>query len=39
MRDIALGQPDWPERPTQFGNAFHNQFELPVLFYVLTILA
>lgn len=37
--DIALRQPKWPERTTQFSNAFSNQFELPVLFYVLTILA
>lgn len=36
--DIALRQPNWPERPTQFANAYLNQFELPVLFYVLTIL-
>lgn len=33
--DVALGQPNWPERTTQFGNAFKNQLELPVLFYVL----
>jgi hypothetical protein len=39
MRDIALGQPAWPERPTQIANAFHNQFQLPVLFYVLVLLA
>lgn len=39
MRDIALGQPAWPERETQFGNAYRNQFELPVLFYVLVVLA
>jgi hypothetical protein len=39
MRDIALGQPAWPERPTQIANAFHNQLELPLLFYVLVILA
>src|SRR3954469_13106080 len=37
--DIALRQPNWPQRPTQLGNAFLNQFELPVLFYVLTLLA
>ncbi len=37
-QDIALRQPKWPQRTTQFGNAFANQFELPVLFYVLTIL-
>src|SRR5437660_9995712 len=36
--DIALREPNWPRRPTQFAYAFGNQFELPVLFYVLTIL-
>ncbi|MGC1093474.1 MAG: MAPEG family protein [Pseudolabrys sp.] len=36
---IALREPNWPVRATQFGYAFANQFELPVLFYVLTILA
>jgi hypothetical protein len=38
-RDIALREPNWPSRATQVANAFHNQLELPVLFYVLTILA
>ena len=38
-RDIALREPSWPARATQIANAFHNQLELPVLFYVLTILA
>ena len=38
-RDIALRQPNWPMRETQIANAYHNQLELPVLFYVLTILA
>jgi hypothetical protein len=38
-RDIALREPNWPPRVTQIANAFHNQLELPVLFYVLTILA
>ena len=37
--DIALREPRWPQRTTQAANAFSNQFELPVLFYVLTILA
>jgi hypothetical protein len=37
--DIALREPNWPKRTTQIANAFSNQFELPVLFYVLTILA
>ena len=36
---IALREPNWPQRSMQFANAFANQFELPVLFYVLTILS
>jgi hypothetical protein len=39
LRDIALRQPNWPVRATQIGNCFANQFELPVLFYVLIALA
>ena len=37
--DIALREPNWPRQATQVANAYANQFELPVLFYVLTILA
>jgi hypothetical protein len=37
--DIALREPNWPKRSQQFAYAFSNQFELPVLFYVLTILS
>ena len=39
FEQIALREPNWPQRATQFANAFANQFELPVLFYVLTILS
>jgi hypothetical protein len=39
FKDIALGQPNWPTRTTQIGNCFANQFELPVLFYILIALA
>ena len=39
LRDIALGQPNWPTRATQIGNCFKNQFELPLLFYALVALA
>src|SRR5262245_43500392 len=39
MRDIALRQPGWNEHTTKVGNAFHSQLELPVLFYVLVVLA
>lgn len=38
-QDIALREPRWPQRTTQVAYSFSNQFELPVLFYVLTILA
>lgn len=37
--DIALGQRVWPEGPAKLANSFDNQFQLPILFYVLTILA
>jgi hypothetical protein len=39
IRDIALGQQNWPVRATQIGNCYRNQFELPVLFYALIALA
>lgn len=38
FQDIALREPNWPVAATKFANSFANQFELPVLFYVLTIL-
>jgi hypothetical protein len=38
FKDIALREQNWPVRATQFANAYLNQFELPVLFYVLTVL-
>jgi hypothetical protein len=39
VKDIALGQSNWPPRVQQISNCYHNQFQLPVLFYVLTVLA
>ena len=39
VRDIVLGQPNWPARATQIGNCFKNQFELPILFYILIAIA
>jgi hypothetical protein len=39
FKDIALGQQNWPARATQIGNCFGNQFELPLLFYILIALA
>jgi hypothetical protein len=38
-REIALREPNWPQHLMQLQNAFLNQFEMPVLFYLLTILA
>ena len=37
--NIALREPNWSKHTLQVANSFSNQFELPVLFYVLTILA
>ena len=37
--EIALREPNWPPRALQAAYSYSNQFELPLLFYVLTILA
>ena len=37
--EVSLREPNWPKRSLQVGYSFINQFEMPVLFYVLTILA
>jgi hypothetical protein len=39
MKDVALGEPNWPARAAQIGNCFSNQFEMPVLFYILIAIA
>ena len=36
--DIALREPNWPQRTTQIGYAYANTLELPILFYVLVAL-
>ena len=38
-QDIALRELNWPARVAQIGNAYQNQFEVPVLFYLLTVLS
>ena len=38
MGQIALGNDAWPERVKQISNSFHNQLELPNLFYALVAL-
>jgi len=37
--DIALDHSRWPARPRKFANCYVNQFELPVIFYVLCLMA
>jgi hypothetical protein len=39
VHDVDLRQPNWPRSVQQINNSYTSQFELPVLFYVLTILA
>lgn len=39
VHSVALREPNWPARITQIGNAYHNQLETPLLFYVLILLA
>lgn len=39
MRDIAVDRGGWPEREHKVSNAFDNQFQLPILFYVACLLA
>jgi hypothetical protein len=36
---VRLREPHWPGRVLQISNAYHNQLELPVLFYVAMLLA
>lgn len=39
MGDVALGERNWPKRLLQIQNSYHSQFEVPVLFYLLVVLA
>ncbi len=39
IRDIALGQSAWPTRAQQISNNYDSQFQIPLLFYVVIILA
>ena len=38
-RDVVSGKPNWPARAAQIGDCYSNQFELPLLFYVLVAIA
>ena len=37
--DIALDSSKWPDSARKCANSYSNQFELPVLFYVLCLIA
>jgi hypothetical protein len=39
ISQVSLGQQAWPAKATQVANSYNNQFELPVLFFVLIALA
>jgi hypothetical protein len=39
VKDVALGERNWPTRTQQIANSYHSQFELPVLFYAIVALA
>lgn len=39
LQDVSLAGPsDWTEEAQQCANSYHNQFQLPVLFYVICVL-
>lgn len=35
IKDVALTKENWPDQAKKVSNAYHNQYELPVLFYIL----
>ena len=39
VKDVALDGSNWPEQAAKVGNCFRNQFEVPIMFYVLVALA
>jgi hypothetical protein len=39
IKDIALTKENWPDRAKKISNSYHNQYELPVLFFVLVAFA
>ena len=39
MSSCSVGQPAWPQKVQQVSNCYHNQLQLPLLFYVVVILA
>ncbi|WP_019962013.1 MAPEG family protein [Woodsholea maritima] len=39
LKDILLGQKNYPQKTQQISNAFNNQFETPTYFFALAIMA
>jgi hypothetical protein len=39
LADVALGQDAWPQQITQIGRSYSSQLELPLLFYLVVVLA
>lgn len=39
IKDIAIDKSRWPDEAQLVANAYSNQFEMPVLFFVATLLA
>lgn len=39
ISDVALGNEAWPARVKQISNSFHNQLELPLLYFALVPMA
>jgi len=39
IKEIALTKETWPERAKKISNSYHNQYELPVLFFILVAFA
>ncbi len=37
-RDVALSTEAWPESAQKVSNAYNNQFQMPVLFYVAVVI-
>jgi len=38
LRDIAVNSANYPDDVRKFGNSYVNQFELPLLFYLLCVI-
>ncbi|MDX2264888.1 MAG: MAPEG family protein [Hyphomicrobiales bacterium] len=39
LKDIALGGDVWPAHVTKIANSFHNQLQIPILFYAAVLFA